>query len=329
MIETLWYTNHPGRWLLAPFALLYQLFMTLRGFAYQAGLLPVKRPTVPVIVVGNITVGGTGKTPLVIWLVNYLKQNHYRPGVVSRGYGGAARHWPQQVRPDSDPVMAGDEPVVIARNTGCPVAASPDRYTAAEQLIEHQHCNIIVCDDGLQHLALARDIEIAVIDGQRRFGNGFCLPAGPLRESASRLNNVDMVVCNGHPQHGEYGMEIVPLEFHSVVRPRHETSLETFRNTTVHAVAGTGNPDRFFSLLRLLGIRIIEHTFPDHYRFRREDIHFEDGLPVIMTEKDAVKCAAFAADDHWYLAIDVKMADVFEHRFSKLLKDVTHGQKTA
>ena len=328
-INQLWYGKHPLSFVLAPIGWIYRFLMSVRRIAYQAGLLPVKRVDVPVIIVGNITVGGTGKTPLVIWIAEYLKQNNFRPGIVSRGYGGKATHWPQQVRPDSDPVMVGDEPIVIARHTGCPVAASPDRYTAVEQLLKHQDCNIIVCDDGLQHHALGRDIEIAVIDSIRRFGNGRCLPAGPLRESVSRLKTVDMIVSNGNPGHGEYPMEYVAKSLCSLSNPDKEISPESFRDKTVHAVAGIGYPAKFFSMLRACGMNLIKHEYPDHYQFRKQDIQFGDGLPVVMTEKDAVKCMSFADEDHWYLAIDVRMNNIFEHRFSNLLKDITHGQKAA
>jgi tetraacyldisaccharide 4'-kinase len=328
-INELWYGKHPLSLLLAPLGWLYKFFMTVRRLAYQAGLLPVKRVNVPVIIVGNITAGGTGKTPLVIWLAEYLKKHNFRPGIVSRGYGGSATHWPQQVRPDSDPVMVGDEPIVIARHTGCPVAASPDRYTAVVQLLEHQDCNIIICDDGLQHHALARDIEIAVIDAVRRFGNGRCIPAGPLRESLSRLKSVDMVVSNGKPGHGEYPMEYVAKSWRALIDPEREIPAESFRDKTVHAVAGIGHPARFFSMLRACGMGVIEHEFPDHHRFSRRDICFGDDLPVVMTEKDAVKCMSFAEEYHWYLEIDVRMNNIFEHRFSNLLKDITDGQKAA
>lgn len=327
--ENLWYGKHPLSLLLLPLSWIYQFFMWLRRLGYAAGLLPVKRVRVPVIVVGNITVGGTGKTPLVIWLAEYLKRHNFRPGIVSRGYGGAATSWPQQVRPDSDPVMAGDEPVVIARRSGCPVAAAPDRYAAATGLLEHGNCDILICDDGLQHHALARDIEIAVVDSLRRFGNGRCLPAGPLREGPGRLKSVDMVVCNGNPGHGEYKMEYVPQALVSLVAETRRMTLGELRNQTVHAVAGIGYPARFFALLRRHGINVIEHAFADHYHFSRQDIHYGDDLPVVMTEKDAVKCRKYADTHHWYLPIDVTMGTIFEHRFSMLLKDITNGQKTA
>lgn len=328
-IDRLWYGKEPLSIVLAPLGWLYYLVMSLRRIAYQAGVFPVRRVEVPVIVVGNLTTGGNGKTPLVIWLAAWLKQKGFSPGIVSRGYGGAAAHWPQQVRSDSDPVMCGDEPVLLAQRTGCPVAAAPDRYAAATGLLETARCDIIISDDGLQHLALARDIEIVVIDARRRFGNGRCLPAGPLREPVSRLESVDLVVCNGNPQRGEFEMRLVADGLVSLSDSSRRIDSNELGNKTVHAVAGIGNPGRFFRMLRNLGLQPIEHVFPDHYRYTSADIRFDDDLPVIMTEKDAVKCRDFAGERHWYLAIDVNMSDIFEHRLSILLKELVNGQETA
>ncbi|MBI4005671.1 MAG: tetraacyldisaccharide 4'-kinase [Gammaproteobacteria bacterium] len=328
-IEDLWYGKHPASLLLVPLSWLYQIVISLRRLGYQSGLLPVRRVPIPVIVVGNISVGGNGKTPLVIWLANYLKQKNFHPGVVTRGYGGTAKHWPQQVRPDSDPRVGGDEPVLIARQTGCPVAASPNRYMAAEGLIEHAKCDIIICDDGLQHYALGRDIEIVVVDSIRRYGNKRCLPAGPLRESMRRLKEVDMIVCNGIPGHGEYQMKYVLQQLHSLNDENKKSDIEIFKGKMVHAIAGIGYPGRFFTLLRKQGIDIIEHQFPDHHKYKPVDIRFGDDLPVVMTEKDAVKCAEFASDEHWYLPIKAEMSNSFEHRLSMLLKEIDYGQKAA
>jgi tetraacyldisaccharide 4'-kinase len=315
--------------MLAPLGWCYQLLMTLRHLLYQSGILPTQKLDVPVIVVGNIVAGGTGKTPLVIWLVAYLKEKGYQPGIVSRGYKSKVKQWPQQVRIDSNPELVGDEPVLLARRTNCPVAIAPNRYIAAEALIEHEQVDIIVCDDGLQHYALERDIEIAVIDGVRRHGNGRCLPAGPLREPVSRLKSVDMVVCNSGAVRGEFEMEYMPQQLCSVMDKNRRCDVEQFRNQSIHAIAGVGNPAKFFSYLRGKGIRTIEHEFPDHYQFKAKDICFEDGFPVVMTEKDAVKCTKIASKEHWFLPINVKMTDAFEHRLTILLKDISNGQKTA
>lgn len=329
LIEDLWYGKHPLSIMLVPLGWCYQLLMTLRHLLYQSGILPTQRLDVPVIVVGNIVAGGTGKTPLVIWLAAYLKEKGYQPGIVSRGYKSKVKQWPQQVRIDSNPELVGDEPVLLARRTNCPVAIAPNRYIAAEALIEHEQVDIIVCDDGLQHYALERDIEIAVIDGVRRHGNKRCLPAGPLREPVSRLKSVDMVVCNSGAVRGEFEMEYMPQQLCSVMDKNRRCDVEQFRNQSIHAIAGIGNPAKFFSYLRGKGIRTIEHEFPDHYHFTAKDICFNDGFSVVMTEKDAVKCTEFASAEHWFLPIDVKMTNAFEHRLTILLKDISNGQKTA
>ena len=322
-LEDLWCRKHLLSTVFAPLSWCYQFAITLRHLAYQSGVLPVHRLDVPVIVVGNIVVGGTGKTPLVIWLAEYLKAKGYKPGIVSRGYKSKVKKWPQQVRADSHPEQVGDEPVLLARRTGCRVAIAPNRHAAAQALVKRHQVDIIICDDGLQHYALARDIEIAVTDGvRRRYGNGRYLPAGPLRESVSRLKSVDMVVCNGGAVRGEFNMVYIPQQLCSIVDENKRCDTEQFRNESLHAVAGIGRPEKFFSYLRGRGIQTIEHKFPDHYQFKAEDICFDDGLPVVMTEKDAVKCTEFASEEHWFLPINVNMSKAFEHRLSILLKDV-------
>ena len=328
-INDIWYGKNLLSLILVPFSWLYKIFIVIRQLIYKSGILPVNQVGVPVIVVGNITVGGAGKTPLVIWIANFLKQNGFNPGIVSRGYGGKASHWPQQVRTDSDPVMVGDEPVLIAKRTGCPVAASPDRCSAAAGLIEHKQCNIIISDDGLQHYALGRNIEIAVIDSIRRFGNKHCLPAGPLREPVSRLKSVDMIVSNGIPLKGEHQMEYTVNSLISVKNENIDCEITSLRNKKIHAVAGIGYPERFFNLLKKHGLKIIEHPFPDHHIFKPADIKFDDDLAVVMTEKDAVKCSKFADDNYWYLPISAEMSNTFIHRLTILLKELENGQEAA
>lgn len=328
-LEELWYGRHPIVAALVPFGLLYALYVTLRRRAYASGLLSVSHPGVPVIVVGNLSVGGTGKTPLVIWLCNWLEEQGWRPGVVSRGYKGRARSWPQQVRPDSDPVMVGDEAVVIARRCRCPMAVAPDRRAAADALRAHHGVDVIISDDGLQHYGLDRDVEIAVVDGVRRFGNGYCLPAGPLREPLSRLDDVDLVVTNGLAGRGEFAMKYQALGFRSLKDPLREMAPGALAGQSVHCVAGIGSPERFFQTVRALGATVIPHPFPDHHAFTAADIAFRDGLPVVMTEKDAVKCERFAGSQHWCLPIEVELPDVFRHRLGTLLKRSRHGQEAA
>lgn len=299
-----WYRPSPVSLALAPLGWVYCALATLRRALYAVGVLRRVRLPLAVIVVGNITVGGTGKTPLVIWLARWLRQSGYRPGVVTRGYGGRARDWPQVVHAHSDPAAVGDEPILLARHADCLVVADPDRVRAA-QTVMAGGCDVIISDDGLQHYRLARDVEIAVIDGDRRFGNGRCLPAGPLREPVGRLTAVDACVTNGAARTGEHAMQLVETRFRALGSDRNWPVTE-FRGRRVHAVAGIGNPQRFFAHLRRLGVELIEHPFPDHHQFTAADVGFPDALPVLMTEKDAVKCASFADARMAYLAVEAR-----------------------
>ena len=326
-LQKIWYEEHPLYLLLLPLSLVYTLVTAVRRILFHSGILPTRRVEIPVIIIGNITVGGTGKTPLIVWMAEYLKKSGIRPGIISRGYGGRANKWPQQVRPDSNPSQVGDESVLIAQRTQCPVAVSPVRYEAALELENLGKCDVILCDDGLQHLGLHRDLEIAVVDGDRRFGNGHLLPAGPLRESVSRLETVDLVVANARAGKNEFLMEYIPVSLVSLMDESKELDEEELRGKPLHAVAGIGNPQRFFSYLRGLGSQVIKHEFPDHYEFELNDIQFDDDLPVIMTEKDAVKCRSFAEQNCYYLKIDVQMAKTFEHRLNVFLKEISDGQK--
>ncbi|MCB1749768.1 MAG: tetraacyldisaccharide 4'-kinase [Gammaproteobacteria bacterium] len=329
LVEDIWYGKHPARLLLAPLGWLFRGVAWLRRAVYASGLLSAYQAPVPVVVVGNITVGGTGKTPLVIWLAQRLREYGFKPGIVARGYRGVARSWPQQVRGDSDPVTVGDEAVVIARRTRMPVAVGPRRGEDIEQLLRHSDADIIVCDDGLQHYALKRDIEIVVLDGVRRVGNGACLPAGPLREPPGRLAEADLVVSNGLAGRGEFAMRYLAEQAVRLGNPRERRALDQFEPRNVHAVAGVGNPEGFFALLKRKGLRVTAHAYPDHHAFSPDDLDFGDGLPVLMTEKDAVKCEHFADQRMWYVPIDVELPEVFERRFKTLLKKVLDGQEAA
>lgn len=329
MLEEAWYARHPAAVLLVPFEWGFRSVVGLRRAAYRQGLFRIYEAEVPVIVVGNLTVGGTGKTPLVIWLAGYLQAQGYRPGIVSRGYGGRARKWPQQVRADSDPSAVGDEAIVISRRTRCPVAVGPDRGANVAALLAHSNANIVISDDGLQHYALARTVEIVVVDGVRRFGNGHCLPAGPLREPASRAREVDLVVTNGIAGRGEFAMKYVATGAVTLQQRRRIAPLDSFVGTGAHAVAGIGNPDRFFSMLRAKGIRVQPHAFPDHHEYQTSDFEFGDELPVLMTEKDAVKCESFANPRLWSVPITAELPDLFAHRLLNLLTRPKNGQKTA
>ena len=322
-IEVAW--NERSSWALVmrPLAWLFCSIVFLRRWCFRLKLCTATKLPVPVIVVGNITVGGTGKTPLTIWLANYLSQNGYRPGIVSRGYGGQAHKWPQQVRADGDPVMVGDEAIVIARRTTCPMAVGPKRVAAAQALIKHHNIDVILSDDGMQHYALGRTIEIAVIDGVRRFGNGLCLPAGPLREPVKRLKEVDFIVTNGIAAQGEVTMRYEGKMLNHL-DDSSQKPLGSLKDESVHAVAGIGNPERFFEQLRRAGMHLIEHVYDDHHDFSPKDLEFGDDLPIIMTEKDAVKCRRFLLSNCWYFPVTATLSDEFGLQVLNLLEK-RHG----
>lgn len=313
-LERHWQRVTPLTPLLAPLSALFGTAVALRRALYRRGLLARTTLPVPVIVVGNVNVGGTGKTPLVLWLTQFLADQGLHPGVVSRGYGGK-RGTVRAVTPASDAADCGDEPVLIARRApGCPVWIGADRVAAARALLAaNPDCNVIISDDGLQHYRLARDVEIAVVDGSRGLGNGRLLPAGPLREPDSRLTEVDMLVVNGAGVGfkartlAAFAMALKPRDFHSLVNPGHSRSADLFANRSVHAVAGIGNPRRFFDLLERLGVTFAAHPYPDHHAFRPEDIAFPGADFIIMTEKDAVKCHRFADERHWALRVDAEV----------------------
>lgn len=327
-LERHWQRLTPLSLVLLPLSLVFCAVVWLRRTLYRLGVLPSRRFPVPVIVIGNITVGGTGKTPLVIWLTDFLRQAGYRPGVVTRGYRGQSQIWPVPVTKDSATKLVGDEAVLLARRCHCPVMAGPDRVAGIQALL-NQGCDLIVSDDGLQHYRLRRDLEIVVIDGRRRFGNGLCLPAGPLREPVSRLNSVGLRIANGEPRDGELGMRLSPAHFYNLAQPSQQTSAEQFRATSVHAVAGIGNPERFFDSLRALGLRIRPHAFPDHHPFGSRELEFGDNLPVILTEKDAVKCQHFARPHFWVLAVDAQPDVLLGQKILQRLKEITVGQEAA
>jgi tetraacyldisaccharide 4'-kinase len=311
VIETFWYRIRPAHLLLVPLSLIYRAVITLRRALYRSGHLASERLPVPVIVIGNVTVGGTGKTPLVIWVAQYLIAQGYRPGIITRGYGGSEAL--QEVGANSDPRSAGDEPVLLARRAASPVFAGRKRADAGRALLaSHPECDVIISDDGLQHYALVRDVEIAVVDGERRFGNGWLLPAGPLREAVARLSQTDAVVINGatgiaHIRTAQFRMQLVGDSFANVAKPKTRAPAEAFRNKSLHAIAGIGHPERFFAQLEALGLNVRAHAFPDHHAFSAFDLAFAGDAIVLMTEKDAVKCAAFARENWWYLPVDAEL----------------------
>lgn len=290
---------------LLPMSLVFGALAAGRRAAYRRSLLRAERLRVPVIVVGNITVGGTGKTPLVLWLAAFLTCHGRRPGIVSRGYGVDARV-PRAVSPASEAAVSGDEPLLLARRSRCPVWIGRNRSAAGRALLDaHPEIDVIVADDGLQHYGLARDMEIAVVDGARGLGNGLLLPAGPLREPPSRLQGVDAVVIQGAASGPRgFGMRLEGDTFYNLAAPERKVGAAHFSGQRLHALAGIGHPDRFFSHLRALGLSFEAHPFPDHHRYRREELAYPDADAILMTEKDAVKCAAFAATNHWALRVD-------------------------
>lgn len=307
-LESAWYGSRRAPWWTWPLAALYSVVVRLRGLLYRVGWLRSVRLPVPVIVVGNLSVGGTGKTPLTIAVAAALQAHGYHPGVVSRGYGGSQRD-PQLLGEKPLPSLVGDEPCLI-RAAGIPVSVGRDRPAAARLLLE-AGCDVVIADDGLQHYALARDIEICVIDGTRRFGNGQLLPAGPLREPMRRLQRVDFRVCNGSvAQPGEVVMQLRGGEVVSLAEGGHRP-LRDFAGQQVHAVAAIGNPARFFDSLRAAGLMPIEHAFADHHPFAPEDIAFADDLPVLMTDKDAVKCVGFSKPHWWRVPVQAVLPPTF------------------
>ena len=317
-IHRVWYEDAKLGWTLLPLSWLYYLAIVLRRFLYQCGIAKTYRVGVPVVIVGNIAAGGTGKTPTVIWLVSALREKGFTPGIVSRGYGGTHSGTSMRVDRDSDPAVVGDEPVLLARRTDCVIAVDSDRVRAANMLIE-DGVDVIVADDGLQHSRLERDYEICVIDGKRGLGNRRLLPSGPLRELPSRLEAVDQVLINGAsltddpaPTTAEQNAVRFDLEATDACRLNGslERPLDRFKDTTVHAVAGIGNPTRFYDLLRSRGIQVIEHRLADHARIRRSDIEFADGFDVFMTEKDAVKVGQKLPDKYWFVPINLVMDSV-------------------
>lgn len=302
--------------LLLPVSWLFALLSAARRQLYKFGFLKSYRLSVPVIVVGNINVGGTGKTPLVIWLVEQLQLAGYHPGVISRGYGGNVRQV-AEVKVSSLSSEVGDEPLLIALRTGCPVFVSPNRVSAADALLKaYPLCNVVVSDDGLQHYRMQRDVEIVVYDSAKRFGNGALLPAGPLRESITRLQSVDAVVCNGQAfqadlssQLATFEMQLEAADFYNLEDERVKCDAKAFQHQTILAVAGIGNPERFFLKLQQLGLAFKQRAFSDHYAFQETDFSVLTEDVVVMTEKDAVKCKSFARSNFWVLPVSAAIKD--------------------
>jgi tetraacyldisaccharide 4'-kinase len=317
-LHRIWYEGASNYQMLLPLSGLYWLLITLRRCLYSLGILGRHRAIVPVIIVGNITAGGTGKTPVTIWLAGELQKRGFKAGIVSRGYGGSKSSTSMRVDTASDPDVVGDEPVLLAKRTGCTVVVDSNRARAAQMLVD-DGVNVIIADDGLQHYRLERTYEICVIDGARGLGNRFLLPAGPLRETIDRLGEVDQVLINGRRGDNvaeRTAVEQNAIEFELVAREitRLNGSLTRpiggFSGTTVHAVAAIGNPARFFDMLRAHGIQVIEHAFQDHARLSVNDLRFGDDFEILMTEKDAVKLDATSSDKYWTVPVDLEIDPV-------------------
>lgn len=322
--DRIWYGGSAWRFALWPLSGAFRSLVAVRASLYRAGLKRSVRLPVPVVVVGNVTAGGTGKTPFVVWLARELASRGHSPGIVTRGYGGQGGRAPRRVTPDSSAAEAGDEPVLLAARTGRPVYACADRVAASRALLRAApEVDVLLSDDGLQHYRLARAFEIAVVDGARGLGNGLCLPAGPLREPAARLGSVGAIVVNeggvaAPEEAGPDGPKVladlpsgvprVPmtLAVTSVYRIADgaEATLEAFAGRTVHAVAGIGHPERFFRMLERAGLTVLRHPLPDHAKLRAEDLPRDPALPVLTTEKDAVKLRGAAAEDVWCVAVE-------------------------
>lgn len=316
-LQERWYERRltAALWLLAPFSLLFAGLAALRRLAYRCNWRPSFRLPVPVVVVGNLTVGGAGKTPLTLWLARSLRAAGWRPAIVSRGYG-AAQQGSLAVAPDADPADVGDEPLLLARRSGVPVWIGRDRVAAAQALLaQHPDVNLLLCDDGLQHYRLQRDVEIAVFDG-RGAGNGWRLPLGPLREPLARVRCCHALVFNGAPDHRvlkaapdlpDFAMTLEPGEFYRLGQPELRCTAAQLAGRKLHAVAGIGDPGRFFRTLTQLGLDFTPHPFPDHHDYKAGDLDFPAGEVMLMTEKDGVKCARLNLGEAWVLPVEARL----------------------
>lgn len=329
-----WRSRAPLAWALLPLSGVFWLLATARRVLFRIGALAVRRVPVPVVVVGNIAVGGSGKTPVVAWLVERLREAGYTPAIVSRGYGGRIRDV-ALVGADDDPQECGDEPVLLAQLAACPVAVGAERADAARRLLAaHPECDVIVCDDGLQHYRLHRDVEVAVVD-EAALGNRWLLPAGPLREGLGRLRRADVVIAHGslsaavRDRLGDRAVFPMRLDgdcVRSLRTPVQSRRLAEFAGRRVHAIAGIGQPQRFFAQLAAHGLDVVPHAFPDHYRFAPADLDIAPGEPKVLTAKDAVKCRFFASADTWEFPVTARIGD---GAIERILEKLTHGRQAA
>lgn len=327
--EKIWYSRNIISVLLLPLSWLFRAAAGARRLYYRVYHHRRIPPSVFILVVGNLTVGGTGKTPFVIWLAKRCRDHGLSVGVVSRGYRKRKAGKIVDVQPDSLPEEVGDEALLLVQKISCPVVAAADRMQAVGLISRKYRPDVILSDDGLQHYKLPRNVEILVVDGDRRFGNGRCLPAGPLREPVSRARSCDLVVSNGCCDGYEYSFEVVAEDAVSLCSDTIRRPLQHFKGRCVHAVAGLGNPARFFRMLESAGIRFLRHVFPDHHSYTEADLEFGDDEPILMTEKDALKCKLFVDRDIWYLPIIVLPNPRLEQRISNLIEGIPRGQTIA
>ena len=320
-LDQYWYSINPVAILLWPVSVLFRLLVIIRQLAYKFSLFESITVSKPVIVVGNISVGGTGKTPLIIELSQLLTSWGFKVGIISRGYGGQGP-WPHQLNANSTAETSGDEPLQIFQRTGLPIVVGPDRIADAKMLIDNNEIDLLLADDGMQHYRLNRNLELIVIDAQRQFGNRFMLPAGPLREPVSRLKKSGWPIYNAGEQ--GYAFKIEPTVIINI-ESEQEENISSFQEKSVHAVAGIGNPQRFFQMLRDHGFSVIEHAFPDHHVYSEDDLNFNDYLPVLMTEKDSVKCYQFDNNKLWFVAIEVQLSKSFTNDFKHKVTELVHG----
>ncbi len=315
-----WYGGAWWLWLLRPLELLFRILVATRRALFSTGLLGRYKPEKPLVVVGNITVGGTGKTPIVLALVEYLQSVGLKPGVVSRGYGATGESFPYTVHENSTAVDCGDEALLLFLRTGCPCVVAPKRADAVKALLKQAEVDLILSDDGLQHYALGRDMEIAVVDADRGLGNGFCLPAGPLREPESRLREVDHVLYRGSSD-PERGVVYSPLSLVNLVSAEQRLVTPDVLEDEVYAMAGIGQPQQFFNSLSKAGFKIESRSFMDHHSYNPEDFAGMADKPIIMTEKDAVKCRDFADENFWYLKIQAQLPSALLQSVAALVQN--------
>lgn len=318
-LEHIWYEQH---WKAIPLLPLSALFCSISTLRKRLQIKKQQPSPVPVVVIGNISIGGTGKTPLIIHLVSLLQKANHRPAIISRGYKGTSTVWPLLVTNDTPAQECGDEAKLLFNRTGVPVVVGANRVDDIDYVFKHTDATIILSDDGLQHYKMTRAMEIAVVDGKRGLGNGFCIPAGPLREKASRLQSCDIVISNGQSALTAHHMHVSGSTIRNI-QSRETQSLSDLNEA--HLVTGIGNPQRFIDTLRNQHIELISiTTYPDHHDFKPNDFTHQDEIPTIMTEKDAVKCQGFEHNNLWYLEVDAQSSKSFDRQFLEAIKNILH-----